>query len=526
MKKLKSWLSERENRILCGKLAVALFFPFLLCVLYCLREGAWIGQLHFASAQNNDNLFYYKQVEGMVKYGIPQGYFGFNESAAEVFSFAAWSPVALFPWALWGLIFGWNYASLLTCNIFLLSLVLTLTVYWVRPGWKQMLFTAVMFATFPPVTRYLMSCLAETLMVTFVLLFYGLALGYAKRESRGKLIGMFAVAGYLTWIRPYMVLLLLLPGVFLFLKSKKRGLWVTGTTMITNLVAYFVISAYFTADYFQGLYNFSLFSGFREYGVFKGMYQLLLQVLRTLDSLLYTMKLSLTEGSFLGSNYCVLALLILLTVLLTIRLLRRKEEKLQLYIVLHYVITVVISTAALLLLMQKMNETSRHIMSFVAAGMLLLGCITVQNSWKEVWKPLLVGLLCLLLYHIYPDDGQDYQVPILMPEKYEEEQNWLEINDQIVLETEETPSFANTVIWVYADEVEGASERMSWQHMLSLPEGMGISCCSGEFLVQNWNELKSRYITTLVNGEIAKLCEESGYEKIGEANGKVLYKRY
>jgi hypothetical protein len=296
--------------------------------------------------------------------------------------------------------------------------------------------------------------------------------------------------------------------------------------MVINVVAYFLISAYFTADYFQGLYNFSLFSGFREYGVLKGTYQLILQVLQTLDSLLYTMKLSLTEGSFLGFNYCVLALLLLLMVIVIICLIRKKAEKLQLFVVLHYVVTVVISTAALLLLMQKMNETSRHIMSFVAAGMLLLGCVQVQVSRKDVWKPVLVGALCVLLYHIYPDDGQDFQVPVLIPDKYEEEQNWREINSQVVLETEDTPSFANTVIWVYADEVEGSSQRMSWQHMLSLPEGVGISCCSGEFLIQNWEELESRYITTPTNGEIAKLCEESGFEKIGEANGKVLYKRY
>ena len=57
MEKMKTWFGERENRILCLKLAMALLFPFLLCVLYCLKEGAWIGQLHFASAQNNDNLF-------------------------------------------------------------------------------------------------------------------------------------------------------------------------------------------------------------------------------------------------------------------------------------------------------------------------------------------------------------------------------------------------------------------------------------------------------------------------------------
>ncbi len=526
MEKIKSWFGEPENRILCLKLAIALLFPFLLCVLYCLKEGVWIGQLHFASAQNNDNLFYYKQVEGMVKFGIPQGYFGFNESNAQIFSFAAWSPVALLPWALWGKVFGWNYASLLACNIFLLALVLGLIVYWVRPSWRQMLFVAIMVIPFPSVTRYMMSCLAETLMVTFAVLFYGMALGYAKQQSRGKLIGMFVLASYLTWIRPYMVLLLLLPGAFLFLKNKKYGLLLTGGIMVINVAAYFVISAFFTAAYFQGLYNFSLFSVFGEYGLVKGIYQLILQIWNTLTSLLYTMKLSLTEGSFLGSNYCVLALLLLLMVVVIISLLRKKEEKLLIFVVVHYVATVVISTAALLLLMQKVNETSRHIMSFVAAGMLLLGLVGARISWKEIWKPVLVGALCVLLYHIYPDDRQDFQVPVLIPEKYEEEQAWRDINSKIILETEGTPSFANTVIWVYADEVEEVYQIMPWQHMLSLPEGVGISCCSSEFLVQNWNELKSRYITTFSEGEIAKLCQESGFEKIGEAGGKVIYKRY
>lgn len=97
-----------------------------------------IGQVYLPSSEWNDELFYFKQVEGIVNYGFPLGYFGFNESHALQLSFAAWSPVLVFPWILWGLVFGWNLLSPVICNIVLMTVTIFVFVWLVKPTWKQL----------------------------------------------------------------------------------------------------------------------------------------------------------------------------------------------------------------------------------------------------------------------------------------------------------------------------------------------------------------------------------------------------
>ena len=91
--------------------------PLVCCLVYCGVQGRSLGEVYPPCSEWKDELFYYKQVEGIVNYGYPQGYFGFNESHALKLSFAAWSPVLVFPWILWGLVFGWNLMSPMFCNI-------------------------------------------------------------------------------------------------------------------------------------------------------------------------------------------------------------------------------------------------------------------------------------------------------------------------------------------------------------------------------------------------------------------------
>ena len=90
------------------KAVLMALLPLLCCLVRTAAEGRSIGQVYLPSSEWNDELFYFKQVEGIVNYGFPRGYFGFNESHALQLSFAAWSPVLVFPWILWGLLFGWN----------------------------------------------------------------------------------------------------------------------------------------------------------------------------------------------------------------------------------------------------------------------------------------------------------------------------------------------------------------------------------------------------------------------------------
>ena len=76
--------------------------PLLCCVVHCASQGYTIHDVYLPASEWNDELFYFKQVEAMLEYGYPYGYFGFNESHALKLSFAAWSPVLVFPWLILG----------------------------------------------------------------------------------------------------------------------------------------------------------------------------------------------------------------------------------------------------------------------------------------------------------------------------------------------------------------------------------------------------------------------------------------
>lgn len=457
----------------------------------------------------------------MIQYGIPQGYFGFDESHAANLSFAAWSPLTLIVWAVWGKIFGWTISSYYWCNIFFHSVAFAFFTYQVKPKTKQLIAAGILIGLFPGFSKYTLSCLVETHMISYMIFFYGMALGYVRESKKWKLIGMFILGFFLTCIRPYLVLLLILPSIFIFIKKKWVGILLYFGTGTLAVASYFAISKYFTAAYFTPLFDKSIFTRFLNEGFYTGIKHIAHECILWAQELADYMKQSFTTGKFMGSNYCVLFLLCILLFFMCIAYIRKRKT---LYAVIygHFICTALISVTALLVIMHKMNEGSRHIIS-----MIIVGCILVSfmKSWKYIWRPLIPVALIMFLFYYYPDDGQDYQIPLYTQERYEEQQAWNTIVKDITL-SENAPSYDNTVIWQFADSVDGSSFYMPWQPMLALPAGMGINCCQFEHTELNWDNLQSRYIMTNSNGWIAAHCEECKYNKIGEYNNISLYQRY
>ena len=75
------WKQDKRYMTLLKAVLMALL-PLLCCLVRTAAEGRSIGQVYLPSSEWNDELFYFKQVEGIVNYGFPRGYFGFNESHA------------------------------------------------------------------------------------------------------------------------------------------------------------------------------------------------------------------------------------------------------------------------------------------------------------------------------------------------------------------------------------------------------------------------------------------------------------
>jgi len=265
------WKQDKRYVTLIKSLSLALL-PLLCCLVYCAMQGRRLGEVYLPSSEWNDELFYYKQVEGIVRYGYPLGYFGFNESHALKLSFAAWSPVLVFPWVIWGWIFGWNLMSPVICNIFLMSLCCFLFVWLVKPAWKQLGILALLFCLYTPFVRYMLSAMPEVICFSMLIIFYGLAINYLHREAGYKLVLLFVISGVMTLMRPYLVLFMLLPAWFWVRRSRWKGALGSLAVLAAVLGVYACIKHYLGAAYFAPLFFTDWVSAFWEQGLFGGIH--------------------------------------------------------------------------------------------------------------------------------------------------------------------------------------------------------------------------------------------------------------
>jgi hypothetical protein len=88
------------------------------------------------------------------------------------------------------------------------------------------------------------------------------------------------------------------------------------------------------------------------------------------------------------------------------------------------------------------------------------------------------------------------------------------------------PNFENTVIWTFSDVVNDESVNTKWQLLYALPEGVGISCCENKYVVDNFDNLQSRYIAVPTGGQIDEMCLSAGYDEIGRDSDMTVYARY
>ena len=90
-KQFTDWWKQDKRYLTLLEAVLMALLPVVCCLVRTAAEGRGIGQVYLPASEWNDELFYFKQVEGIVNYGFPRGFFGFNESHALQLSFAAWT---------------------------------------------------------------------------------------------------------------------------------------------------------------------------------------------------------------------------------------------------------------------------------------------------------------------------------------------------------------------------------------------------------------------------------------------------
>ena len=532
-----NWWKQDKRYLTLFKAVLMALLPVVCCLVRTAAEGRSIGQVYLPSSEWNDELFYFKQVEGIVNYGFPRGYFGFNESHALELSFAAWSPVLVFPWILWGLLFGWNLMSPVICNIVLLTITMFVFVWLVKPTWKQLGILTVLFSLYTLFTRYMLSGMPEVICFSLLILFYGLAFSYLQKETRGKLVAMFVISVLLTLMRPYMLLFLALACFFWIRKNKKAG-WI-GSCLVVAVtgIAYALIKHYLGAEYFTPLFYTDWITTFFTDGIgagFRNFFGTLhWKGLEFYRHCVEGIRNGLASGAFFD-GYLIVLLILLVQSYLDFRTLRRADRALtlteerkrtlrnQLIIEVHFALSLIAMLFAHLL-MYKMVEGSKHFLTFIAAGIFIVSMLETRYYKKAV----LLGAAFLYLYSYKAVEPYDYQIPYVTEERQEQVEYWQKIfTGNLTLETENVPNYENVIIWTFGDETPEGNRNLKWQLLYSAPKGFGISCCEREYILEHLTELQSKYLATVSGGEIDGLCSAEGYEEVGRDADMVLYRRY
>lgn len=538
------WKQDKRYRTLLKAVLMACL-PIIGCLLYCAAQGKGIGQVYLPASGRNDELFYYKQVEAILEYGYPQGYFGFNESHALKLSFAAWSPVLLFPWILWGLLFGWNLMSPILCNIFLLTAAMFLFALLAKPDRRQIGIISLLYFLYVPFSWYMLSGMPEISCISLLVVFYGVAAAYLRRERPGLLALLFALAGVLTLMRPYLLLFLFLPGWFWISGPAPAGdaprgravRWkaILGTIAVFAAVlgAYAWINHFLAAEYFRPLFYMDWLTAFFERGLIGGLKNFFGSLYYSGTEFMRYMKQGLIGGLPAGAIFCCYVAMLLLLLcqsardaLALGRLRARKETDRGLWgrLVLEaHLAFAFLGMLVALLLMYNFYDGCKHLLTFLAVGLFAVGMMRTAYFKKAA----LVGVVFAYFFLYRATDFRDYQAAFVQEDIEERMEEFsLAAGQELVLTREGSPNYDNVVIWVLSDRLPEGETATGWQYLYSVPAGFGISCCLPDYVLEHMESLESRYLCVVPGGPVEEACDRLGYERIVGNEYAVLYRRY
>ena len=536
----KCWKTE-QGKTLAGAVILALL-PVFYALIRCFIDGKGIGDLYLPASTWNDELFYYKLTENVVNYGYPQGYFGFNESHGLYLSFAAWSPLLLLSWVIWGFLFGWNLLSPMLCNMAFLAIALFLFGVWTKPTRKQILAIACLYGAFTPITRFTLSCIPEAELFALLILFLGLALSCEKKYSGKKVAGMFVLVMLMTWMRPYLILLFLTPYVLWKKHNSQiapvRGLVEAVTALLgfITVAVYWAVNHFFSAPYLTDLFYTDWIKTYFTDGFLAGMkYTLwkLVDSLRTVFRLIGDNLISKVQQDSAAGCYYLIFMILFLILLMRVLLGRNGLEK-SMYKRMndqesHAESTLLLEMQMLLcmagffiadLLMYRIQEGGRHTLVYI------VGCLFLIPFWKQQKGEKISAVLCVLFLVILVGRANvpyEFALPYQTQEHVADLENLSkQLEDKMNL-SKDSPSYENTVIWTVWDSVDGETKTVDFGAYYAVPKGFGINLCDGGYMDVNLEQLQSRYIGTVPGGSFETRCINAGGKKVGECDRLVVY---
>ena len=477
--------------------AILFIFSGVICaVIYCLFDHKLLTDIYLPSGLWNDEVFYFKQIEGAVSYGIPQGYFGYAETGAKFLTFGAWSVTILFPYILWGKIVGWEELSPIYCNLFLVTIALLIFYLWVKPLKKQMLLFCLILACSPLIVRYIISGMTEALFFSAAIIMAGMYFKL-KRGEYGKLFLSlsYILIGYFSLGRPYLLLMLFLPFWFWQKKSFWKATCVTVLYGMSIFIIYSIISNYLCAPYFTPIINLDFIEKFITGDFLGGLYDIVFKYIKGWKEIFGYLN-SIFRESEAGEYYLYFVAVNVIIIILWL-----KQRKKIILFTIGY--NIIVLSAVIMLYSTKAG--ARHMLMLYVWGIVFI------SMYSKVYDQILFTAMMLGILLVIPKNEYTYSVPykeekaVADGEAIEEElSNILQLDDEI--------GWNNTVAWIVNSE---------YGICYFLPAGFGINI---DFDGITYDQIESRYILVKKGSETSNFLMEKA-SLIWEHGEYVLYSR-
>ena len=499
LEKVKKLLQKTPNALLCV-LGAALF----LLVFYKLAYRTPLGEIWLVPSMDNDEVIYNRQVVSILTHGGPQGYFGYEETHANIGRYGTWGPLLIWVYALPGFLFGSSVNTVLWCNVLFAIAGLAVFVFAARlPLWQAAVFALAYVCVWAPID-FIFSGSSESLHYALALIIVGSSAALARRNAPGWLAVAAVACALETIFRPYALLFWAFPLAAVWARRRYRWLCAGGAAASFAFALFSMTQL--SAPYFSG--GGMDFTGFRLLagGQLAEAVHYELQRAAELLRVLWVGDLGPTlQGNpqYVGVSCVIFLVLVLVTVGCLVWDLTHKRPRRWKTIALGC--TVVIA----MVLLFMYNIAPRHL---TLLCMLLLGSLVVENAPQSaVWLPVLAVLLL-------PMNVERSSMPCYNAE----------IAEQITaVETALTESVAardsddpwdSTLAYAYADDVFHG-------YLYAVPAGMGIEFDNNTYLADQANPIYSRYAMVNHGTDAEARLLADGWQELVSTKDLVVYER-
>lgn len=511
MELLLQKIKHLDKKQICFFLAIMLT-PLAGCELILFLQGMLLQDLSLLTSQCNDEVAYYLQISGILKYGHPLGYWGYNEGHALHGTLSAWSPALYVLQIIYGKVFGWTYNYPVYSNILWMTVAMGIFALVVKPDARQTTKIVLLYLASLYVSRYVVSGMAEPSVYSITIITVGFIIGLnSNRESNfyktmclyGTLVFLF----FLCLMRPYFVVLYLFPLFFCINnRSKKTMKLMAIITLVVaafNIVLYMQITSQYTASYFTPLINWDwlrlLISNPKM-----GLVNLRSLIGEALNYFFQNIGTGVANGNYVGAIYLIYLLMTIIYFCRMVTGIRAKSRKdIAIYGVLFVSMILLFVACATI---YDLRVGSRHMTAFTLMGIFFICADNDVYDGKKQY--ILLILACMWLCFAQNTSEFDWKLPKIkdgQQTEYLEAQHLLD-KKGLVNENASEP-WENTVDFdLDAD----------WHDLYAMPDGVGIQFCMREYLEANLDNLKAGYLCTKIDSEIDERCEEKGLTQIAE----------